>query len=194
VKSRKKLNVMLAAFLAVFVAGAAFAFISGGPLVFQGTVGVDALLQVEIMDNTLVAEHNGAIARYELVRPKDQGYFQINLDVAFDEVVQSAGFLIQIKNTGSIPAYIRGIALENYTNWGQNTPLYNYLTISGHTANWERAADPISWEDAEGLTLYPGQTRDITIGFNFDATLFSGWSIYETMTFQINLDYAPVLN
>jgi len=50
IKNKKRTNIIVAAFLAVFVIGSAFAFTPGGPLNFNGTVNIEAAVQIVFTD------------------------------------------------------------------------------------------------------------------------------------------------
>ena len=68
--NRKRMNVLVAAVVCIILAGSAFAFVSRGPLLFQGTVTADANLEMQIMPD--MAGHAREIPVEEALRPAEQ--------------------------------------------------------------------------------------------------------------------------
>jgi hypothetical protein len=191
IRNKKRTNILLAAFLTVFMAGAAFAFTAQSPLVFQGTANVDASLQLVIMhdtDDLFNQVRATGPATFEMVTPKGPGYAQIDLTLDFTDVTNAlGGYFIPIRNTGSIPVVITDVNLINWVNpyIGWDTYLYDLITISTEFQRADAA-------DAVGNVLQPGEGAMLLASFNFDASEFEGWYIDDaTIEFRVEVEYAP---
>jgi hypothetical protein len=188
IKNKKKMNVIIAAFMTVFMVGAAFAFTAQSNLIFQGTATVDASLQLVIMhdtDDVINQVRATGPATFEVSQVKGPGYAQIDLTLDFTDVVNAlGGYFIPVRNTGSLPVVITGLDLVNWVNpyigWG--TYLYDLITIT----------TSIEEGDAIGMVIQPGEGFMLIASFNFDASDFDGWYIDNAvLEFRLELEYAP---
>lgn len=108
-KNRKLINTLVACFVVVLMAGTAFAFVSQGPLVFQGTANVDASLTVEIVDYRVI-DTTSDDANYNVTIALDGKSATFNVDLTQPEEVFAIGFDIQ--NMGTLPAEIWDATFE----------------------------------------------------------------------------------
>jgi|GEM_PF-1971023 len=212
IRNRKKLNVIIASFMAVFLVGGAFAFVSQGPLVFQGTANIEARLQVEIMNGSPLAVrvrplsldgvHGGGelIPSFSVQDPRFQGFGHLNMLVETAGVTGVAEFMIPIQNTGTIPAIFNGLTLE-----------YDYLYVHGHnnerifiseylTFDIQYTAEPFIpaiWHDAnppftnviDNLVLQPGEAIMARVVFTYDASDINTNVLMNEINFEARLSY-----
>ena len=175
-KKGKNLKIVVAAFLAILVAGAAFAFVSSGPLNFNGTVTVAAELMVAIDGNRpLAGTGAGPNADYTVAFSVPAighpGYWKlatITVDFRGEDVV-TLPFVIE--NLGTMAAVVTVNPLQ-VTN-----PLAPHLTIT---------------ENFTGQTLQPGATMTGQFVITLDATNFTSHIMNGQATFQLQLTYARV--
>ena len=176
-RNKKLLNMLVAAFVVVVMAGSAFAFVSQGPLAFTGTATVDASLELAIMSGQI--HHHG----YPHMRPGGAsfvgGYHDtwtgparaVSFITDFDAPGQSVSFNFVVENRGTIPAVINYVDIT--TNVGPGHPLYglvgaNEYPISILLHMWEM--DGVNWNEMQGaanVVLEPGETVGVQANVRF---------------------------
>jgi len=137
IKNKKKLNLIIAAFLTVFVVGSAFAFVSQGPLVFQGTANIEALLLLEIADydvadvsdyatiNNIEIHDGRKLATWEMNFTRPNQFVYINFDIenvgTIDAEIYQVNLTAEIlengRTGGTVGAVTLDYLLETYGIW-----------------------------------------------------------------------------
>ena len=144
IKNKKRTNIILLAFLTVFMAGAAFAFTAQSPLIFQGTANVDAALRLEIVEGFIT----GNPATQGIEEPRVGNRFVqdsngryprlVNFNIGFNRP-GAAQVTFHIENTGTLPATIDTATLYLSTDdiivndlpWNDSHPLWGYHFAAG---------------------------------------------------------------
>jgi len=206
IRNRKKLNVIIASFMAVFLVGGAFAFVSQGPLVFQGTANIDARLQVEIVTGT--PQLNVSATRFNqgdlfpsfsLEDPRHLGYGHMNMGLETTGVSGFVQFNIPIQNTGTIPAIFSGLTLEYdydviYDFDNNRIFISDYLTFDieytfpGVPADWIDANPPFT-NVIDYLVLQPGEFVVARVSFTYDASDLNTNVLNNLIEFEARLSY-----
>ncbi|MCL2873485.1 MAG: hypothetical protein FWE29_00980 [Defluviitaleaceae bacterium] len=141
-KSKRQLTIMVAVFAVVFLASSAFAFVSASPLVFEGTVNVNASLSMHIIH--FEVEHSDGVsgARTTPYRPNNPDGNLVNpmfppgiRSVDHYSVFSTPGDYIiwsfTVKNTGTVPTRIDSI--EIVERWIDSNPTIGSFGIIGRT-------------------------------------------------------------
>jgi hypothetical protein len=196
IKNKKKFNIIIAAFMTVFMVGAAFAFAAQSNLVFQGTSNVDAILRLEITQADPAHGFSGGAH----IDPGNRRAVFYNDFYAMD---QRARFNFEVTNTGTLPAVFDGVSLENawyslvidgvpadYLPYGINPVITFYVEIGG---NWAQIADG---GFPTGVVLQPEDTFNFMVQLSFlepghGHTLpLSIWALQGTFATTLTLEYA----
>jgi hypothetical protein len=125
IKNKKKINVIVAAFMTVFMVGAVFAFTAQSNLIFQGTSNVDAALQLLITDIEYMGHpahvNNGITIDTDIAAVGIAGHNgmlgvrTVDFTVNFNGLNQAAQFAFTVTNTGTIPARVYDFVRDT---WG----------------------------------------------------------------------------
>ena len=172
-KNKKFMTALVAVFMLVFVSGSAFALMSSGPLVWNGTATVDVTLELMIVDSAVT--HNAVSAK---ITPDNSnigsGVKYIVFEVDFDQHGQAAKFDFTYENVGTVPAQITNVVL---TPGGSATPL------SGLNGSINVEIDD----------LQPGDKNNVVFDVKFDINpTFTGNSVSGTRTWILEVHYSPL--
>jgi len=164
------MTVLVAAFAVVFLAGSAFAFTGQGPLTFNGTVGVSALMQLEIVE---IQPFGGGSAGADGVEVNPglgvltEGVRSVDFEMSFDAPVTRA-LLFTVENTGTLPAQLYDIGMDfDYGNlWGAES--FDGVIAGPHAGAlirylWRTQNGANAWELGSSITLNPGETVQFTV-------------------------------
>jgi hypothetical protein len=176
IKNKKRLNTIIAVFVAVFAAGGAFAFVSAGPLLFSGTAAVDAELAVHIVHSEtrpFVDTHN-LFANYTTptdyyINEPTNNRHNITFGVTFTQPYQVIHFVHKIKNEGTMDAKIVDVKFDMKSINGEpaeSYPEYDALREAiEHSVMANFGTYPGAWVNPILLggdnILAPGQDQDI---------------------------------
>jgi hypothetical protein len=174
IRNKKFLNVLVATFMVVLLAGAAFAFASRGELVFDGVANVNADLRVEIVGGRIGTSGTGHNLRQpvnafitdpatglELVNVNvgnvngewvefDNRLREVAFQIDFDRPTPNTSFSFVIQNTGTMAARI--------TDYDITTLVEDLVMPDDFDfANWQTPFfEAITWTwNANGAGTYP---------------------------------------
>jgi len=173
IRNKKLVNGVIAAFMVVLMTGAAFAFVSQGPLNFGGAAGVDSALALAITGSN----HYGIGVDAELdltvpvVAANGSGYRNAAMTVDFDGIGQSATYNFTVTNIGTLTAEIAPISLE-------------FVPNSSQLLVWTQQGAL----ETEGAILAPGEYVNFSFSVAFDAAGVNNWyySAVSGVSFVLN--------
>lgn len=173
IRNKKLVNGVIAAFMVVLMTGAAFAFVSQGPLNFGGAAGVDSALALAITGSN----HYGIGVDAELdltvpvVAANGSGYRNAAMTVDFDGIGQSATYNFTVTNIGTLTAEIAPISLE-------------FVPNSSQLLVWTQQGAL----ETEGAILAPGEYVNFSFSVAFDAASVNNWyySAVSGVSFVLN--------
>lgn len=167
IKNKKRFNTIIAAFVAVFIAGGAFAFVAAGPLLFNGTANVDAELELSIMDagiNPRPPQPNTVASADMFHTPKSElgkGEHQVSFSAILRAPGDNAHFVFKVENTGTMDAAIHDVTFELATIDGQPAANHrNFEELDKLAGERARAVFFNFSPDPNGLDNWAGQWPD----------------------------------
>ena len=197
-KNKKLTSILITVFAVVFMAGSAFAFVSQGPLIFQGTVNVNAELLVEIDAVRVRGNPNnlnvtyGTDGRTATFTVRDFHARGQRVEMEFD-----------IINNGTMPAVVTAVDIDNYFNLRSNhdpADPYAYDFSNGYEIRFAWIERPNFYPDFqayfEDRELAPLERATIQVIIDFFHP-YSGNSTFEGNRIEgyvintLSIDYAP---
>ena len=216
IRNKRLMTILVTAFAVVFMAGSAFAFTMRGPLVFQGTANVNALLELSIVEVTNEPAQS-VLNRYNatavVIHPYAfaPGNKLAMFEVGFTRPTPQLIFEFRVENTGSMPAVITGVDISkmldgmpladhpDYAFWSQTTAHGIPFSVVAHL--W--STDEQNWSnvtDEEGRVLQPGESSYVRASVRFlsgwgaaDLPLIDRYEIVAQFQSTLSLAYAPYL-
>ena len=180
IKNAKRMNFVLAAFLAMFLVGTAFAFSAQGPLNFAGVANVDARLQLLITNG--VVDHirgnpDAPTARIDTYIPPGatEGVREVAFTTDFTGQNQEAFFIFTVTNTGTMPAVLTGFEQDKFVTPGGEVfgaPAgYTFEDVVAEwvvlTMHWYNYTHWIDVENETGTIIQPGESVEIAALMEF---------------------------
>jgi len=170
-RNKKRITAIVAAFMVVLLAGSAFALVSTGPLVFNGTAAVDAVLRLEIVHDDITVDDTGT-ATLSMSNPGIVGYKRADFTMSFNTPGQVVEFDFIVENVGTTPAEIDDIVITHGD--------------VGNTASF------VTWtliNTSVGNTYHAGDTFPVVIEFEFDPSGHTGWYLDGEYEFTMHIYY-----
>jgi len=175
-RNKKRTSIIVAAFMAVFLAGSAFAFTNLDPLVWNGTAAVNADIRLEIIDFDVLLDDTTSVIVSPALDGSIPGVKLVTFDIpGFTTPGQEVDIDFIVKNVGTMHAEIETVVEVLFEDGVANPPLIT--TISGFGLN------DIIAPDAE---------ETVNIHVEFDPAFDPGsgiWSFSGNYTFQLRMYY-----
>jgi len=178
-KNKLRLNIAVVAFLAILVAGTAFAFASSNPLVFNGTVNVDARLIVGIDTDDVTYSIRG-----NHLRPPENRWLHAFSDFipghpTYAKTVELNAWLyghedtvvrFQVENLGTMAAFV------DIDTWMVDN--FPHVTV---THDWVPRVMAV------------GERVQVEFIINFDTASVTESIVNETVNFSLTLSYTHAM-
>ncbi|MCL2411148.1 MAG: hypothetical protein FWC97_05835 [Treponema sp.] len=178
-KNKKRLNILVAAFTVIFLAGSVFAFTAAGPLLFSGTANVNASLRVAInsQETKVTYADNVGIIFEDIVYsvPSIPNFYDVaTMGVAFTGMGNRVEVEFEVENIGTMPATVTGFEVTDVLRTQDDRFTITQVSNNG-----------------DAVTLQPGETTRLTLVFALDHTNIGNEYITEQMLFEFALEYVP---
>lgn len=175
-RNRKRLSIIVASFIAILAVGTAFAWQARGPLLFNGTVNVDAELMVVI--DSAAHPNTGTHLYYDwnlVYSDHVRGVYYKTVDITVYLHGDGTPVVIpfDVKNIGTVTAGV------NVGHWGTTNGMPPGVILTT-THNWPSTSP---------LIMAPGAVQPFEFTIDFDATNFGGYHLTGYHTFTLRLEY-----